>query len=395
MSDKITSLVEKEFVFNQLIQNKTAIDFIINNKSKFTGFINSFSKSQLTIKHNSNLPLTPYQKLTCSFFFRDNRHTFNTIVVSIIDTKTFIIKEPKEILRNLQRRFERVKIEDIQHIQISYKGKVIDLNFPKTEVFSPFPEKDYLSKSNNSIKNLLAAFKNKMSIFSENHIYMLRGKSPSTLEEFLIIKTGKSFYIPNTFRYFPDSSVYDSSKVIVVDDIVEYEKLMGTAEIVIPDKINSLLISKQKKNIFSELYYPVIYKNYVISYIYIMNTIDKKAQIAFNTIYKLDEFSKLLIAGLIKSNYFESLEIDKKQTNLVDISAGGVLISSNDKMMWDSLDKGTRIKISFSLKEHLFDLKGMVRRKFEKDDNFYFGVQFIDIPLDTINLLKELLYTET
>ena len=389
---KISSLVEREYILSSIKQKNVELNITSKEKICFSGSLLHYDKTTLTIKHNCNLSFSLFQKIKVSFFLKNSRHLFETTIKTIIDPHTFILKQPREIWRNPQRRFERITLEHITQISIKYKGKTTVLNFPETEHFIPFSMEKFQTRQLSSIQNLLSAFKQKMEIFSKNLIVMLRDKQPRTLEEFLITKTGKAFFIPNTFRYFPDSQVYDATKIITSEDLIEYEKLMGTDEHLIQDKITQTLVEKQKKEIFSELYFPIIYRKFVISYIYLMNTIEKKAQIAYNTIQKLDEFGKLLIATLIKHGYFDKMELRQHETNLIDISAGGLLFSSTDPDLWKVLETDDIIDISFVLKGNFFDLKGLIRRKFQENEILCFGVQFIEYHLDTQNLLQQLLY---
>ncbi|MCX8058475.1 MAG: PilZ domain-containing protein [Spirochaetes bacterium] len=388
----IKSLIDKEFLYKSIVDNNIPVTIYIKNNVSFDGFIISYDRFSITIKHNSNLPLSPFQKIQVSFFFRENRHIFESSIKNIIDSKTFSIKNPEMIFRNPKRKYQRITIDELSHIQIFFKDVSVQLNFPETEKFCPFPYEKFKDKKLDTVENLLKNFKQKMSVFSKNKIVMLRDKQPNTLEEFLIIKTGKSFYIPNVNSYFPDTDLYDRDLVIVKPDLIEYWKLMGT-EVKDPNsQINSLLKIKESRGIYSELFFPVIYKKYVISYIYIMNQIDKKQQIPFNIIPKLEEFGKLMLATLIQYKYFEKLEEKSKQTELIDLSAGGLQFGTIDKTIIDNINIDDNIKISFSIKGQYFYLEGIIRRKYQFENKWYYGVQFINYPLETQQQLEKLLY---
>ncbi len=393
MSTNISSRVEKEYIIDILYNKKIPLSFYVKEKYEFSGIITRYDSFTLTIQHNCKLPLSVYQKLTFIFFVRDNRHMFISTIKSIVNSQTFLVSFPETIIRNIQRRFQRVNIKE-NSVSVQFESKTEHLDFPETTTFKIFDESLLRLETINNIQELIDNFRRKMSIFSKNAIVLFKNRNPSTIEEFLIVKTGKAFYIPNSFKYFPDSQVYDIEKVIVNEDIIDYYKLLGNDNNVANQKINQLLILKQKKNILSELYYPVIYKKYVLGFIYLMNEVDKNSQIAFNIINNLEEFSKLLIASLIKNNYFTRIEILTVNANIIDISAGGMQFSSSEELMYTNLLEKDKVTLTFKLENNIFSLIGYVRRRWKKDENWYYGVQFDDSQVEQIENIKKIIYNK-
>lgn len=394
MSANISSKIEKEYIIDILFTKKIPISFFIKEKYEFTGTIIRYDAFTITVQHNCKLPLSIYQKLNFIFFVRDNRHMFTSTIKSIVNSQTFVISFPDNIVRNIQRRFQRVTLGE-NNVEVTFQSKIEHLDFPETTNFKIFDENLLKLDSINNIQDMIDGFRRKMSVFSKNAIVIFKNRNPSTLEEFLIVKTGKAFYIPNSFRYFPDSQVYDIEKVIVNEDVVEYYKLLGNDQNVANQKINQLLILKQKRNILSELYYPMIYKKFVIGYLYLMNETDKNSQIAFNIINNLEEFSKLLIASLIKNNYFTRTEYLNVNANIVDISAGGMQFYSDDNSLASNLFEKDELQLNFRIENSIFSLKAFVRRRWKEQDNWHYGVQFDDTQSEQIEILKNLIYKKS
>lgn len=391
MSANISSRIEKEYILDILFTKRIPLSFYIKEKYEFTGTIVRYDSFTITIQHNCKLPLSIYQKLTFIFFVRDNRHMFTSSIKSIVNSQTFVVNFPDSIVRNIQRRHQRVTLKD-NIVSVSFQSKIEHLDFPETTNFKIFDENLLKLEIINNIQELIGGFKRKMSVFSKNAIVMFKNRNPATLEEFLIVKTGKSFYVPNSFKYFPDSQVYDIDKVIVNEDIIEYYKLLGNDQNVALQKINQLLILKQKKNILSELYFPVIYKKFVIGYLYLMNEIEKNSQIAFNIINNLEEFSKLLIASLIKNNYFTRSEYLNVEANIFDISAGGMQFFSKDNDLSSNLLEKDEAQLNFKIDGKIFSLKAYVRRRWKEQDYWHYGVQFDDTQTEQLESLKSEIY---
>lgn len=391
MSANISSRIEKEYIIDILFTKKIPLSFFIKDKYEFTGTIVRYDAFTLTIQHNCKLPLSIYQKLTFIFFVRDNRHMFTSSIKSIVNSQTFVIAFPESIVRNIQRRHQRISLKE-NTVSVSFQSKTEHLDFPETTTFRIFDENLLKLETINNIQELIDGFKRKMSIFTKNAIVIFKNRNPSTLEEFLIVKTGKAFYIPNSFKYFPDSQVYDVEKVIVNEDVVEYYKLLGNDQNVASQKINQLLLLKQKKNILSELYYPIIYKKFVIGYLYLMNEVETNSQIAFNIINNLEEFSKLLIASLIKNNYFTRTEILNVEANIVDISAGGMQFYSDDNNLSSNLFEKDEMQLNFRIENNIFSLKAYVRRRWKENDTWHYGVQFDDTQTEQLAILQNSIY---
>lgn len=391
MSANISSRVEKEYIIDILFQKKLPLSFFIKEKYEFSATIIRYDAFTITLQHNCKLPLSIYQKLNFIFFVRDNRHMFTSTIKSIVNSQTFIISFPENIVRNIQRRHQRITLKE-NTVSVVFQSKIERLDFPETTTFKIFDETLLKLDSINNLQEMIDGFRRKMSVFSKNAIIIFKNRNPATLEEFLIVKTGKSFYIPNSFKYFPDSQVYDVEKVIVNEDIIEYYKILGNDQNVASAKINQLLIIKQKKNILSELYYPVIYKKFVIGYLYLMNETDKNSQIAFNIINNLEEFSKLLIASLIKNNYFSRIEMLSEIADIIDISAGGMQFSSKSNALASNLFEKDEHQLNFRIENNVFSLKAFVRRRWKEDDNWHYGVQFDDSQTEQIDILKNIIY---
>ncbi len=394
MSANISSKIEKEYIIDILFTKKIPLSFFVKEKYEFTGTIIRYDAFTITVQHNCKLPLSIYQKLNFIFFVRDNRHMFTSTIKSIVNSQTFVISFPDNIVRNIQRRFQRVTLGE-NNVEVTFQSKIEHLDFPETTNFKIFDENLLKLDSINNIQDMIDGFRRKMSVFSKNAIVIFKNRNPSTIEEFLIVKTGKAFYIPNSFKYFPDSQVYDIEKVIVNEDIVEYYKLLGNDQNVANQKINQLLLLKQKKNILSELYYPMIYKKLVIGYLYLMNETDKNSQIAFNIINNLEEFSKLLIASLIKNSYFTRTEYLNVNANIVDISAGGMQFYSDDNSLASNLFEKDELQLNFRIENSIFSLKAFVRRRWKEQDNWHYGVQFDDTQSEQIEILKNLIYKKS
>jgi len=391
LSANISSRVEKEYIIDILFTKKIPLSFFVKEKYEFSGTIVRYDAFTLTIQHNCKLPLSIYQKLTFIFFVRDNRHMFTSTIKAIVNSQTFTISFPDNIVRNIQRRYQRITLKE-NTVSVTFQSKTEHLDFPETTTFRIFDETLLKLETINNIQDMIDGFRRKMSVFSKNAIVIFKNRNPSTLEEFLIVKTGKSFYIPNSFKYFPDSQVYDVEKVIVNEDIIEYYKLLGNDSNVASQKINQLLLLKQKKNILTELYYPVIYKKFVIGYLYLMNEVEKNSQIAFNIINNLEEFSKLLIASLIKNNYFTRTEYLTVEANIVDISAGGIQFFSDNNSIASNLFEKDEMQLNFRIEDNIFSLKAFARRRWKDEDKWYYGVQFDDTQTEQIEILKNIIY---
>ena len=158
---------------------------------------------------------------------------------------------------------------------------------------------------------------------------MLRDKMPRAWEERTVVRMGKCLWIPSTAEDFPARDPFPDERVITKGELIKLEEEAGAQPYVITSKLGNILYEKTKKDIVSELWAPVLYNEYVVGYIQVWNTADRRERISKETLDFVHQFAKVLCYSLVTNGYFkvESSTARRYEAPIIDMSASGLLFA--------------------------------------------------------------------
>jgi c-di-GMP-binding flagellar brake protein YcgR len=395
MGIKVGKIV-KEFVFKSLIDQEILLT-IHGNKKELSGKTEALDEAMLDLRVESGNPLVfrPGEKVRVFFLLQNNYHTFESEILEV-ESRRVKLTHPAGVYKNPQRKFERVAVDRHLEASFSLKGKKVDLNFPKSRRFTEVSEPETADKfDSSSIKNLMAAFKDKVApLVSYQKIKMLRNKYPATYEERLLADLGKMLFIPSVEEDFPADDPSGQGRVITKADLISYEEGFDTPANIITSKLGNLLYEKQKQQIYSELFCPLLYEDYLIGYIHCANHADRRESISMGLIDYVHEFSQVLSYALKLNGYFTlSNQGERKLAGqIIDISVSGLLFAHPQESLFNDLLIQTDMEITLKLPGKEITVHGRVRRKFKDKNWSYFGIQFLKINPDDVRILFRFLY---
>jgi hypothetical protein len=281
-------------------------------------------------------------------------------------------------------------------LNFSLKGQKVELNFPRSRRFAEVAEPETAEKfDSSSIKSLMAAFRDKIAPqVSYQKIKMMRNKYPSTYEERVLADLGKMLYIPSVEDDFPAEDPYAEGRIITKTELVSYEESFDTPANVITSKLGNLLYEKQKQRLYSELYCPLLYEDYLIGYIHCANHAERRESIGRDILDYVYEFAQVLSYALKLNGYFTlpSRGERKLAGQIIDISASGLLFAHHQESLLNDLLIQTDLEISLKLPGKEIIVSGRVRRKFKDKNWSYFGIQFLKINPEDVRALFRFLY---
>ena len=294
------------------------------------------------------------------------------------------------------RQYERIRITEDIHVSFEIKGKKVQLDFPKTENYFPFIKSEYSEDfEQSSFQGLVNTFHRKMKrIVSVSKIIMLRNRTPSTFEEEILAKTGKTIWIPSMSEGFLIKSDYPELDLLLYKDVINYEKESGTPVSEIGQKIEHTLQEKIAKGYYSQLYYPILYHEYLVGYIYACNFWAKKSEINIGILKYIDEFSRILCHSLETHHYFKVKESDSVSymAPLLDISGSGLLFSYPEKYLSIELSLHSVLIITLKIGKRKMDIESMVIRKYKDKNTYYYAFKFIKMTPEDFRFLFEHIY---
>ncbi len=385
-----TNRIETEFIIKSVCEKKIQV-CIHRGRKIFNCTFEEYELNRhikLNISDDSKQVLKLEDNIKIYFSYFSHVMTFAASVKRCADE--ILITFPDVIYKNLSRKYERVKPPDGSKIVFNVKGERFELNFPKTDEYNSVdtPDFDPSSFSVDNIADLVGDFRDKMlDHIKEVNIITFRKKGPEELEELIIAKTGKVLFIPSTNDPLPEEHMIDGVPVLTTEEI-DCAVENGTKNL----KIRNF--EKSSDGIHSELYCPVLYNEYVIGYVQLLNSDENKSIISNEILEFTYQFSKILAFSLKINNYFKEKVIDyeKYESSIIDISASGLLFCSSSKKLDKSFFIYTDIKAEIFIGGGVINASCRIMRKFKSNGTVFYGIIFLDIAEEDFELLFLMLY---
>ena len=388
--------IEKEFVFKSLVDDGVPCDLHASRKEfpcRFSGI--DEDRLEMSPLEGTLDGLTPGEEVRVFFYLKNNYHTFATRVLEATSDHV-VVQQPPGVYKNLQRKYERVKLEGAIDVSFSLHGTKVELNFPKSDRFSPVepPEED-ATFDPRRIQEVVKAFRIKMeTLTTDNKIVMLRDRMPRSWEEKTIVRLGKSLWIPSTAEDFPVRDPFPDERVITKSELIALEEEAGSAAYVVTSKLGNILYEKTKKDIVSELWCPVLYNEYVVGYVHVWNTGARRERISRDLIEFVQQFAKVLCYSLVTNGYFkvENSTERRYEAPIIDLSASGLLFAHTSAELVKELLVHTDLDLTVRLDTRTMPIGGRIMRKFHDEENTYFGLLFLKIEEEDFQYLFHFLY---
>jgi len=338
------------------------------------------------------------ERINVFFHFSGNTMTFHSTVF-FLKENVLRISNPSTVYKELERHYERISMPDGIEASFRFEGDKVELNFPKTTTSSS-PEIETFNDrfDNSSITELITQFRERMrQEVSYNTIIMFRERQPSTFEENLIIATGKPLFIPSPNAGFPDTDLFPSGNILTTDDMISWYSDNGIDKEQAKQKIRNLVLEKHNNGIYTELYCPIIYHEYVVGYVYIANKSTHEKAFGAKLFTYVYHFSRVLAYSLSINAYFQASLPDKLEHNaqIMDISASGMLFSHSSEHLKQTLIIGANISIVLVIKKRKVLVEAQVVRRFKGKDMIYYGIQFLKMKPEDFRFLYEYIYGKT
>jgi hypothetical protein len=388
--------IEKEFVFKSLVDEGAECDLHGARKEVRCTF---------HAAEGDTLELAPVtgqldgfetgEEVRIFFYLKNNYHTFVTHVLET-GTDKIVLEHPPGVYKNLQRKYERVKARGDIEVYFTLEGTKVELNFPKSDRFSPVdpPEKSETfdpKRIQEVVKTFRLTMENRT---SENKIVMLRDKMPRSWEEKTIVRTGKSLWIPSTEEDFPQRDPFPDERVVTKGELIKLEEGSGAQAYVVNSRLGNILYEKSKQGIFSELWCPMLYNEYVVGYLKVWNTHERKEKVSREIMETVQEFARVLCYSLVTNGYFkvENVTARRYEAPIIDISASGLLFAHTSPDLIRDLLVHSDLELSVRLEKRTLQVGARVMRKFKDAENAYFGVLFLRLEQEDFQFLFEFLY---
>ncbi len=385
-----TNRIETEFIIKSVCEKKVAVKIHKGRKIVKCSFedydLEKTVKVNIDENDKKHFSLDDQVKIYFSYF--SHVMTFNATVKR--NSAEFLISYPEVLYKNLSRKYERVKPPEGSKIEFTVKGEKFELNFPKTDEYNSVdaPDFDPSAFSVKNIAELVSDFREKMlEHIKIVNIVTFRKKGPQQIEEMIVARTGKVLFIPSTNEKLPEDNFVENVPVLNEEEIDSYIE-NGSKNL----KIRNF--EKSSDGVHSELYCPILYNEYVIGYVQLVNRDEMKSIISNEILEYTHQFSKILAFSLKVNNYFKEKTVDyeKFESSIIDISASGLLFCSRSKKLDKSFFIYTDLKAEIFLGGSVINASCRIMRKFKSNGTVFYGIIFLDIADEDFELLFLMLY---
>ena len=331
-------------------------------------------------------------------FYFEVANTFYYVKTNILKSKgdNLTLMLPNEIFIIKNRRYARVEFDDLfSRFTLSYTN-FSDFEQNNAELVGTYTYLfDEIKKDHPSLSLLYNMIISEMTI-TGSHFELINLKNKKIDEysifENIILKERKTIVIEDVAKMGSYIQDYESN------DISNLHSLYKQKEKELGERPALLEIEKYKKEdskqfLVSYVMAPIEVYDKVIGYFFLNTNQFQKHWITRYHAMNIHKLAKIFSYGLSKIKTKENyLELNKKETRIVNLSLSGGLIEIFDSILFNYLHKHPSIKIIIPCLENEIEIIGHVIRFFSMGGGYYLGITFVDAPPDHFQILEDFIY---
>ncbi|HUX13827.1 MAG TPA: PilZ domain-containing protein [Spirochaetia bacterium] len=386
--------IEKEFILKTVVENKSPLEIHVGTQ-RASCTVTSFANNKLECELQSPLRIPGPAEGVFYFRFRGNPMTFKTKITAKKGS-TIQAVAPREILRDLSRGYERIISPKGVRVTFLVDGKQVELNYPQAEVSEKVESAEVEPGFDaGRISELLRSFRERAREFSsENKIVMFRERKPQLFEERVIANSGKILILPFISPETLKISNQIRERLLTQPDVVRVETTAGEEVFTALQSISAVGDRQKQRGIAAELYCPVLFRQYVVGYLYLLRSKELTPGFDPKAIEFVFQFSRVLAYSLKVNGYFKAEPVKEEFGNaeLIDISGSGLLFGYPPN--GPNLALFTDLDLTIYLGEKSLPATGRVMRRYKDADRVYLGIRFLDMSLENMEILFQELYGE-
>ena len=387
--------IEKDFLLKVLYDEQIPIMYL-KSQTQYILTVEKPTKGQMFFKVDRPIEGLKIRKnIDLMFDYRGKVVTFTVEVASIKD-EHIITGEPDFLHKNLDRSFSRVSVPPDLEVHFTFLGDRYSLSYPKVSEFENSDEKTIMKSLDpmnlsGLIDQMAAWIKGYASGYK---LVIFKDVKPATTEERLVAETGKSFYLPSTLGSFPLEDPHPKKRLITEDTFKRYLESTGVDLSFVDEACTRFIKQKHESGIFSDLWAPILFQEYVIGYVHIW--INKEGRLPFDlgVLDTLYQFTKILAISLRANGYFESgkLKNDPFEGKIIDISASGLLFTYPNSVLSSTLMPDNELSVRLVTPHRSVNARAKIVRRYKDNYQSYFGCRFLDMAPEDLRFLFEYIY---
>lgn len=387
--------IEKEFILGSARDEGIALLLLAGN-GEWPVHIQALEKERVVLSHAMPLRLLKrWETYEFRFAYREQGIAFRSRIIEVKDA-SIAIEMPDEVYKNLGRRYSRRKPPTDFDVSFSFMGDRYALSFPTTGEFDPVMEPEASPGFDPAdIRLLIHEFNAKAEEYaSDRAIVMFKDRKPEAQDERIMVRTGRIFYLPTAIAGLPTVDPYIQPRIITRAAFADWLREQGVPEELVEDEVVRFERNRKSSGILSELLVPIIFQEYVIGYVSVVNKQPGKPPFDLSVLETFHQFAKVLAYSLKINGYFKT-EPKKSQgfpADVIDVSAGGVLFVNPSRELAKALLPGSTIELSIKVGGRTVRTPALLKRNYRDAELVYYGVEYQGIEPEDFRFLFETLY---
>ncbi|MEI6875751.1 MAG: PilZ domain-containing protein [Spirochaetota bacterium] len=387
--------IEKEFILSSARDDKAPI-FLLAGNGEWPVEIRTIGADHMVLSHS--MPLRLLRRgisYEFRFVYREQALAFRAKTREIKDS-LLTIDLPASVYKNLGRRYSRRMAPSELTVAFSFKGERFELAFPTTKEYStvttPEPSPDFDPAD---IRGLIRSFNAKAEErASDRAIVMFKERKPETIEEKVITRTGKTFFLATTAGGMPEIDPFTRPRIVTRAVLADFFREEGFRDELVEDEVARFERKKRSSGILSEILVPILFQEYVIGYVSVQNRTVGQEPFDLAMFETFHLFADILAYSLKINGYFKGApkKVPDIKAQVLDVSAGGILFANDSRELGASLLPDARLDLLFAVADRKLRAAGTVRRTYRDGDYFYYGVEYDEIQPEDFRYLFEILY---
>jgi hypothetical protein len=390
--------IEKDFLLKVLYDEQIPVMYL-KAKTQYTLMVEKPTKGQMFFKADRPIDgIKNHKKLDLMF---DNRGQVITFSVKIIEYKDehIVTMEPEILYKNLDRSFSRVSTPTDLQVQFTFLGDRYSLTYPKVTEYDTLNPADLVNNSDpKNLRGLIEQMAQWIKNYATSYkLIFFKETKPATTEEKLLAESGKALFLPSTLGTFPPEDPYPKKRIITKEIFHQYLESTGVDPKYLDEACARFVGKKNKAGVFSDLWVPILFHEYVIGYIHIWISEEGMTPFDYTVIENMFQFSQILAYSLKLNGYFESgkLRNEPFEGKIIDISASGLLFTYPNSTFADTIIPDSELAIQLKTDRRTVNTKAKIVRRYKDKIQGYFGCSFVELEPEDLRFLFEFIYGKT
>ena len=388
--------IEKDFLLKALYDEQIPVMYLKNRTEHIFKIVRPV-KTDIVFKTDRPVSgLRARKKIDLIFDYRGQLITFSAEINNVKDDQITAVP-PEFLYKNLDRSFARVQTPSDLQVQFTFHGDRYSLTYPKISTYEKGNMGDLIQSMDP--KNLTGLV-DQMAAWIKGYangykLVIFRDVKPGITEEYIIAETGRSLFLPSTrSNSLPHTDPYPDGRLITEEMFKRYLESTGVDLTFVDDAYKRFIKTKLDSGIFSDLWVPILFQEYVIGYIHVWINREGRLPFDFSVIDTLYQYAAILAYSLKLNSYFESGKIKKEMFDgkVIDISASGLLFIYPNSPLASSLLPNIELTIKLLTPHRTVTTNAQIVRRYRDNAQGYFGVRFLDMAPEDMRFLFEFIY---